>query len=63
MKYAADDCRYTHEQVRRVACIRGGASALPATDIHKASVLAASRFWVEVVDDVAALRTLSTAPC
>jgi len=56
MKYAADDCRYTHEQVRRVAVVafeEARKRRSPMTDIHKANVLATSRFWVEVVDDVA----------
>jgi 3-isopropylmalate dehydrogenase len=56
MKYAADDCRYTDEQVRRVAIVafdeaRKRKSLM--TNIHKANVLATSRFWNEVVEDVA----------
>lgn len=56
MKYAADDCRYTYEQVRRVAVVafeEARKRRSPMIDIHKANVLATSRFWVEVVDDVA----------
>ncbi|WP_275950238.1 isocitrate/isopropylmalate family dehydrogenase [Desulfonema limicola] len=56
MKYAKDDCTYTAEQVRRVAVTafeeaRKRRSAL--TNIHKANVLATSRFWNEIVEQAA----------
>jgi 3-isopropylmalate dehydrogenase len=56
MKYAADDCRYTDEQVRRVAIVafdEARKRKSPMTNIHKANVLATSRFWNDVVEDVA----------
>ena len=54
MKYAQDDCTYTGEQVRRVAEVayaeaRRMKSRL--TNIHKANVLATSRFWRETVEE------------
>ncbi|MDM8536725.1 3-isopropylmalate dehydrogenase [Desulfobacterales bacterium HSG17] len=56
MEYAKDDCTYTKDQVKRVAEIafeeaRKRKSAL--INIHKANVLATSRFWNEVVEEVA----------
>lgn len=56
MKYATDDCTYTEHQVRRVAKVafdeaRKRGDAL--TNIHKANILATSRFWAEIVEDVA----------
>jgi 3-isopropylmalate dehydrogenase len=56
MKYAADDCRYTDAQVRRVAIVafdEARKRKSPMTNIHKANVLATSRFWNDVVEDVA----------
>lgn len=55
MKYAVDDCRYTDEQIRRVAIVafeEARKRKEPMTNIHKANVLATSRFWLEVVEDV-----------
>jgi 3-isopropylmalate dehydrogenase len=55
MKYAEDDCKYTDEQVRRVAIVAFEEARKrkdPLTNIHKANVLATSRFWREVVEDV-----------
>jgi 3-isopropylmalate dehydrogenase len=55
MKYAEDDCTYTAEQVRRVAEVAfAEARTLKArlTNIHKANVLATSRFWREIVEEV-----------
>ena len=55
MKYAEDDCKYTDEQVRRVAIVafeEARKRTEPLTNIHKANVLATSRFWREVVEDV-----------
>jgi 3-isopropylmalate dehydrogenase len=56
MRYAKDDCTYTDDQVRRVAIVafeEARKKACPLTNIHKANVLATSRFWNQVVDDVA----------
>jgi 3-isopropylmalate dehydrogenase len=54
MKYAEDDCKYTDKQVRRIAIVAFEEArkrkALLA-NIHKANVLATSRFWREVVED------------
>lgn len=55
MKYAGDDCKYTDEQVRRVAIVafeEARSRKMPMTNVHKANVLATSRFWNEVVEDV-----------
>jgi 3-isopropylmalate dehydrogenase len=55
MKYAEDDCKYTDEQVRRVAVVAFDEARRrndPLVNIHKANVLATSRFWREVVEDV-----------
>jgi 3-isopropylmalate dehydrogenase len=56
MKFARDDCIYKAEDVRRVAIVafeeaRKRKSKL--TNIHKANVLATSRFWREIVEAVA----------
>ncbi len=56
MKFSRDDCVYTDEQVRRIAVVafdeaRKRKSVM--TNVHKANVLATSRFWNEVVEDVA----------
>ena len=56
MKYAKDESIYTGEQVRRVAEVafqEARVRQLPLTNVHKANVLATSRFWNEVVEDVA----------
>ncbi len=55
MTYARDDCTYTGDQVRRVARVafeeaRRRQSGL--INIHKANVLATSRFWNDIVEDV-----------
>jgi 3-isopropylmalate dehydrogenase len=55
MEYAEDDCKYTDEQVRRVAIVafeEARKRKAPMTNIHKANVLATSRFWQEIVEDV-----------
>jgi 3-isopropylmalate dehydrogenase len=55
MKYAEDDCKYTDKQVRRIAIVayeEARRRKAPLTNIHKANVLATSRFWREVVEDV-----------
>jgi 3-isopropylmalate dehydrogenase len=56
MAYAKDDCTYTDAQVRRVAVVafeEARKRACTLTNIHKANVLATSRFWNKVVEDVA----------
>jgi 3-isopropylmalate dehydrogenase len=56
MSYAMDECTYTEEQVRRVAVVafeearRAGSQLF---NIHKANVLATSRFWNDIVEEVA----------
>jgi 3-isopropylmalate dehydrogenase len=55
MQYAEDDCKYTDDQVRRVAIVAFEEARKrkdPLINIHKANVLATSRFWSEVVEDV-----------
>jgi len=56
MNYAMDECTYTEEQIRRVAVVafkEARANKALLTNIHKANILATSRFWEEVVEDVA----------
>ncbi len=56
MAYARDDCTYTDAQVRRVAVVafeEAIKKGCDLTNIHKANVLATSRFWNAVVEDVA----------
>ena len=56
MKYSEDECRYTDEQVRRVAIVafeEARKRKCQFINIHKANVLATSRFWNSVVEDVA----------
>ncbi|MEJ2111454.1 MAG: isocitrate/isopropylmalate family dehydrogenase [Acidobacteriota bacterium] len=55
MLYAEDDCKYTDEQVRRVAVVafeEARRLRTRLTNIHKANVLATSRFWRDIVEDV-----------
>jgi len=55
MKYAVDECTYTEEQIRRVAVVafeEAKNKDVLLTNIHKANILATSRFWQEVVEDV-----------
>jgi 3-isopropylmalate dehydrogenase len=55
MQYAEDDCKYTEEQVRRIAVVayeEARRRKEPLTNIHKANVLATSRFWQEVVEEI-----------
>jgi 3-isopropylmalate dehydrogenase len=55
MRYAKDDCTYTEEQVRRIAEVAFNEARqrkIPLTNIHKANVLATSRFWNAVVEEV-----------
>jgi len=56
MKYARDDCLYTQEEVRRVAIVafeEARKRKTRLTNVHKANVLATSRFWREIVDGIA----------
>lgn len=56
MKYASDDCIYTEEQVRNIAKIafdEARQRKTRMTNIHKANVLATSRFWNAIVEDMA----------
>lgn len=56
MQYAHDDCTYTDEQVRRIAkiaFIEARQRKAVLTNVHKANVLATSRFWNDVFEDVA----------
>ena len=56
MSYARDDCVYTREQVERIARValaEARRRQCRLTNIHKANVLATSRFWNEVVEEVA----------
>lgn len=55
MKYAHDDCTYTREQVERIAKLafeEARQRNTQMTNVHKANVLATSRFWNEVVEEV-----------
>jgi len=55
MRYAHDDCTYTEEQVRRIAEVAFNEARqrkVPLTNIHKANVLATSRFWNQVVEEI-----------
>jgi len=54
-KYATDNCEYTYEQVESIArdAFRmAKESGKKLTNIHKCNVLATSRFWNMVVDEV-----------
>jgi len=56
MQFAKDDCMYTESQIRRVAHVafkEAQKSNAPMTNIHKANILATSRFWKEIVEEVA----------
>ena len=56
MKFARDDCIYKAEDVRRVAIVafdEARKRGAKLTNIHKANVLATSRFWREIVEEVA----------
>ena len=58
MQYAEDECIYTAEQVRRVAVVafdEARKRKCKMINIHKANVLATSRFWNAVVEEVAKL--------
>ncbi len=56
MRFSRDDCTYTREQVARVAAVAFEEAAkrgCQLINIHKANVLATSRFWKAVVEEVA----------
>jgi 3-isopropylmalate dehydrogenase len=56
MRFSSDECTYTNEQIRRVAIVafeEARKRSCRLTNIHKANVLATSRFWNEIVEDVA----------
>jgi len=56
MAFARDDCTYTAPQVRRVARVafeEARRRKCPLVNVHKANVLATSRFWNAVVEEVA----------
>ncbi len=56
MKFARDDCIYTDKDVRRVARVafeEARKRKVRLTNVHKANVLATSRFWQEIVDGIA----------
>ncbi len=55
MHYAQDDCTYTEDQVRRVAQVafqEARKRGEQLTNFHKANVLATSRFWTKIVEQV-----------
>ena len=55
-RHASDDCSYSHaqiEQVAEVAFQEASARSCPLTVIHKANILATSRLWQRVVEQVA----------
>ncbi len=55
MKYARDDCAYTREQVERFAhvCFQEAKERnVLLTNVHKKNVLATSRFWNAVFNEV-----------
>lgn len=56
MQYSSDDCTYTREQIERVAVVafeeaRKSKTRL-LTNVHKSNVLATSRFWKTVVEEL-----------
>jgi 3-isopropylmalate dehydrogenase len=55
MQYAQDNCVYTAKEVRRVAKVafeEARKRKSQITNVHKANVLATSRFWNAVVEEV-----------
>jgi 3-isopropylmalate dehydrogenase len=55
MKYASDECRYDYGQVERIAVVafeEAKKRGCKMTNIHKCNVLATSRFWNAVVEEV-----------
>ena len=56
MQYAQDNCVYTAEEVQRVAVVafeEARKRNSQITNVHKANVLATSRFWNAIVENVA----------
>jgi 3-isopropylmalate dehydrogenase len=53
--YAADYCVYNHREVERIARVAFAEAARKKkrlTNVHKANVLATSRFWNSIIEDV-----------
>lgn len=53
MKYASDDCEYTAVQVKRIAhaaFLEARRRKSKLVNVHKANVLATSRFWNEITE-------------
>ena len=56
MKYARDDCVYTEEQVRaigKIAFDEARRLGVKMTHVHKSNVLATSRLWDAIIEDMA----------
>lgn len=56
MVHASDNCTYTKKEVRRIAQVafqEAEKRKQPLTNVHKANVLATSRFWNAVVEEMA----------
>ena len=56
MQYSRDDCHYTREQIERFAhvCFKEAQKRKSQlTNVHKSNVLATSRFWNAIFEDVA----------
>ena len=56
MKYARDDCIYTEEQVRaigKIAFDEARRLGVRMTHVHKSNVLATSRLWDAIIEDMA----------
>lgn len=54
-KYALDECKYTENQVTRIAKVafeEAQKRNVQLTNIHKSNVLATSRFWNKIVDNI-----------
>jgi len=56
MQYASDNCVYKRHEVQRIAHAAFKEARLKnrmLTNVHKANILATSRFWCSIVDDIA----------
>lgn len=56
MEFAADNCVYRKHEVERIAHVAFNEARerkMPLTNVHKSNVLATSRFWRLIVDDIA----------
>ncbi|MGH7239595.1 MAG: isocitrate/isopropylmalate family dehydrogenase, partial [Candidatus Saccharimonadales bacterium] len=51
---AEDTCRYTRDEIERIARVAFNAARVKVTSVDKANVLATSKLWREVVSDIAA---------